>query len=659
MNTTGETKMHAELLPIEKMIKKTLDRRSFDRIQMQMPFDESSIIFLGSNMREHSSFWTNCLIELVNHDIEKFHGKNFYPKVKNLSKTFKDGLVKLPDRLNYTGTLGRAVVPTACCLRVIYGNAHSEMDIDKHLNGDVHLNELVDSFRETDEGRTYRDADPELAAFFTQLEWICPTVPRGSIVVWHGFHTTKGDKNSIAPKATMFLDYTEKDVLTHKLRTHYVDLIRSQPFDPGSGNLNGRSSRPTIEFNAAKGISQAINLPQTAIVDGPQADTMMGKLYVTWESILRQGYGVITPIVNTNDRASEEAPAHYKTQTGRFPWYMTQKELDTIHDDHLQCKKEFESFLTYFVFEREMRFLTCWLLRHGGGEYNDLNDLWETMKVNTELFDSDTREFRWNIDTIFEKHSKPKDVKHLQEKYNQKKTKDQRTRKIEREQYIVENMSTEEIIQFHYNSWYMLFTNARILDVSARKGNPSWETQSKCWFGMFGGNYEGKSWLAGKAAAEIFNDNYFMYWRENMGAQGPKSKEPNKGDPAMCVGHSLQDLNDFIEKKVRDGLAAHVHKRCGQGGGKIIAGDSGMGGGTTYMAGKSHLKLQTGKFGATLAHAFYKNPLVVLERFRVKTHASWGAGHVDHDVQSRIKHIEFGSANMALFKQFVQLNENF
>jgi len=29
------------------------------------------------------------------------------------------------------------------------------------------------------------------------------------------------------------------------------------------------------------------------------------------------------------------------------------------------------------------------------------------------------------------------------------------------------------------------------------------------------------------------------------------------------------------------------------------------------------------------------------------------------NVQSRIKHIEFGSTNMALFKQFVQLDENF
>ena len=66
-----------------------------------------------------------------------------------------------------------------------------------------------------------------------------------------------------------------------------------------------------------------------------------------------------------------------------------------------------------------------------------------------------------------------------------------------------------------------------------------------------------------------------------------------------------------------------------------------MGAGTTYTAGRAHLKMQTGKFGTTLALAFYSDPLVVLERFRVKTQASWGAGHVDHDVQTRPRMIQY------------------
>ena len=67
----------------------------------------------------------------------------------------------------------------------------------------------------------------------------------------------------------------------------------------------------------------------------------------------------------------------------------------------------------------------------------------------------------------------------------------------------------------------------------------------------------------------------------------------------------------------------------------MIAKASGMGPVTTYLHGDAHIELQVGKFGSTLAHAFYKDPIVVFERFRVKTFASWGLGHVDHRVRSR------------------------
>ncbi len=648
---TGETKMalHAELNTMEKGIIKTLDGRSFDRIQMQMPFDESSIIFLVANEREHSSFWTNCLIELVNHDLylareDAQYTSKFYPKLTHLKNVFKDGLVTLPSRLNYTGNLGRAETPTSCCLRVLNGKEECGAD----------LNELIDSFRKTK--RMYTDVDPRFHSMkeqFSVLEWFCPMVPRGSIVVWHGFHTTKGDKNSTVPKATMFLDYTEMDVLSEEQRKYYVKLIRSQPFDPGSGNLNGRSSRATIEFNAAKEISQAATLPQTKIVGGLQVDTTVGSLNVDRETILRQGYGVITPVVNINN---EDANS-YVRRTGRFPWFMSQDELDQIHKIRQQSKEEFQSFLTYFVFEREMRFLTYWLIRHG--KMTELGPLWEKMKVNTELFDPATRRFKWIDDCkiIVEIYGVPDkaEMANLRGKYNQKKTKEQQSRKISREVYILENMTLKEQVDFHYNSWFMLFKHARLLDISIRQGQKKWKSQRKCWLGMFGGDGQ----AAGKAAADLFNDNYFMYWRENMGTQGPKKTNPNKGEAAMCVGTTLAQINEFIERKVSHGPAAHMHKRCGQGGGKIIAGDSGMGGGTTYTAGAAHLELQTGKFGATLAHAFYTNPMVVLERFRVKTHASWGAGHVDHNVQSRPRRIndlyrnsEFQTSD---YKQFIKV----
>lgn len=631
MATTGETKMalHAELNPMEKGIIKTLDGRSFDRIQMQMPFDESSIMFLVAKEREHSSFWTNCLIELVNHDLklageETPYTSTFYPPpLKKLDNVFKDGLVKLPPILNYKGTVGHAEMPTNCCVRALNGL----QDCGAMLNG------LIDDFRKTERGQIYTLNDPThkwIKQSSPVLEWFCPTVPSGSIVVWHGFHTTKGYKNDTSPKATMFLDYTETGVLSKEQREYYVKLIRSQPFDPGSGNLNGRSSRATIEFNAAKEISQAATLPQTKMVGGLQVDTTVGSLNVNRDTILRRGYGVITPVVNIKN---EDANS-YVTRTGRFPWFMSPDELDTFHKLRQQSKEEFQSFLTYFVFEREMRFLTYWLIHHG--RKTALLPLWKKMTLHTELFDPETRCFKWMDDyNIIVKHyGFPDKVKmgNLRYKYNQKKTDEQKKRKISRERYILENMTSDELVEFHYNSWFMLFKHARLLDISIRKDQPNWNSQKKCWLGMFGG--DGQS--AGKAAADNFNDNYFMYWRENMGTQGPKKTEPNKKDAAMCIGTTLAQINEFIERKVRHGPAAHMHKRCGQGGGKIIAGDSGMGGGTTYTAGAAHLELQTGPVGATLAHAFYKEPLVVLERFRVKTHASWGAGHVDHSVQSRL-----------------------
>ena len=84
----------------------TLDKRSFNRIQMQIPFMESSIIFFTSNVLDHSSFWTNCIIELVTHDIQQFGGSHFYPSRQRTEKLFTDGLVMLPKKLNFSGRLG-------------------------------------------------------------------------------------------------------------------------------------------------------------------------------------------------------------------------------------------------------------------------------------------------------------------------------------------------------------------------------------------------------------------------------------------------------------------------------------------------------------------------------------------------------------------------
>ena len=595
------TPLHAELLPVEKRILKMLDGRSFHRIQMQIPFAESSIIFLAANVPAHTSLWTNALIELVNFDLQQHGGQHFYPKLKSLANVFHDGLVTLPKALNYMGALGLTKTPTACVRRMLHGDSASP------------YNALIDAFVQTQRGTFY--AQHPLKAQFTHLEWICPDVPPGGIVVWHGFHTTKGDKDSIEPKATLFLDYAEHVVLPDTLREHYVALIRRQPFDPGSGTLNTRSSRPTIEFNAAKGLSQAPALPGTRLTGGAQPDPRVGVLQVNRDAVLRQGYGIVLPLVH-----GAAVP------TGCFPWFMSQAELHNYHFLRANAKFEFERFLTYFVFEREMRYLTCWLAVYAPDK-PDFATLWNILKRKTELFDIETRRF-WRpsiVTDIVAHHGQPRDVQALQALYSQPRNS------------ALGNMTPTQIVQFHYNSWVALFRHARLLNVTARSEQAVFAEQARCWFGMFGGRL-GALKMRGNAAAEhVFNDRYFMYWRLGMGSQGPSKS----GDPAMCVGRTLDDLNAFLEHKVADGPVAHLHRRMAQGGGKKIAGDSGMGPATTYMHGPAHVQLQTGVFGATLAHAFYQDPLVVFERFRVKTHASWGAGHVDHNVQSRPRMIQY------------------
>jgi hypothetical protein len=93
-----------------------------------------------------------------------------------------------------------------------------------------------------------------------------------------------------------------------------------------------------------------------------------------------------------------------------------------------------------------------------------------------------------------------------------------------------------------------------------------------------------------------------------------------------------------MEKK-----AAEKHDRGGGQTSMMIVQKSGMGPVTTYLHGDAHIELQVGKFGSTLAHAFYNDPIVVFERFRVKTFASWGLGHVDHRVRSRIENYNWNN----------------
>lgn len=585
--------IHGDPNPREKSIIKTLDGRSFNRIQMQIPFGESSIIFLTSDKPRDTMFWTNCLIDLVNHDIHAFNGSHMFPNHKG-AFPWNDGLVKLPKIINYKNEIksdmqrAESKTATRCIQRVLDGSSDAG-----------NLNPLVDSFRETPKAKRYRKTSKR----FERLEWVCPDVPDGGIVVWHGFHTTKADKGSLRPKATMFLDYTEKNTLSDDDREYYESLIRKQPFDPGSGNRNCRGTKPTIEYNQAKGLPQAmVDDRQTThkITGGVLDNPSVGTLTVDRDAVIQRGYAVIVPVL-----------ADQPTPEGCFRWEMNISELDMYHNLRKEIKIEFERFLTYFLFEREMRYLSCWLSVHT--KYDIFTQFWEFLKTQQDLFDPVERTLHSNIQREFQRVLETTGYK---------------THNMQEEQQWYDNrkywdMTNKEHIRrmkmFQYHSWFRLFKKAQLLNIKD-DGN-----QKKLWWGLFGGQYKNERFGGQKAGQQVFNDKYFMNWRTGMGSQSGLS---------MCPDG--MDINEFIESKVREGFDAHIHTRNNQGGGKKIAWDSGMGPATTFMGGKHHVELQTGAYGCTLAKAFYNDPLVVFERFRIKTEAGWGAGHVDHSVQSRL-----------------------
>ena len=158
-----------------------------------------------------------------------------------------------------------------------------------------------------------------------------------------------------------------------------------------------------------------------------------------------------------------------------------------------------------------------------------------------------------------------------------------------------------------FMAWVSITKKACWMDIN--------EGQEDVWKCIFGDQRTS----ARKHAERLMNDKGFMNWRKGMSHSN------------MLNGISLSDLNHYIEKKA--GEQGHA-RGFGQTS-MMITRASGMGPATTYLHGDAHIELQVGKFGSTLAQTFYKDPIVVFERFRVKTFMSWGLGHVDHRVRSR------------------------
>jgi len=82
----------------------------------------------------------------------------------------------------------------------------------------------------------------------------------------------------------------------------------------------------------------------------------------------------------------------------------------------------------------------------------------------------------------------------------------------------------------------------------------------------------------------------------------------------------------FYQRRI-DGTKTHF-ARCG---GIKLPATSGMGPASSYYSGISHLKLQTCPAMMRLARSFYSQPIMIPERYRIKTAELWKSGaHIDH-----------------------------
>ena len=110
----------------------------------KIPFGESSIIFLCAvNDLDNSTFWTNLLVLLITYSIEM--GSTVFFE-KDQYKIFEDGLVALPEIINYneSSKSQHIVKPQNVVQRILHGKQDCGV-----------LNEIIDDFRQTEQALQY------------------------------------------------------------------------------------------------------------------------------------------------------------------------------------------------------------------------------------------------------------------------------------------------------------------------------------------------------------------------------------------------------------------------------------------------------------------------------------------------------------------------
>jgi hypothetical protein len=575
-----------------------LAARSSNRIQIQIPLGESLITFLHCSAPNATATVMGALVDLILFDARHNRSHIFHMTEDALGK----GLVKLPSPLQFPSTWSRADQDALAAGRPVRAELHT--NLARALAGDMSAQSLLHSDLATLVDKAQKTLDlSALPDGEWQLEWICPAVPEGSVVLWHGWHTTRSS-DTTAVKTAIFFDYAEASVL-HALEgglSEYAKLNSDNAYtDVGSGNSATRSAAFTREYCAHR------NLPSIAphsLIGPHSADGLAGDL-----------------------RASVEANGFLVVPLNKL---CTGDEMDEVRTLVNATALEAGDYITYVLFEREVFFLTAWLRRFAPDDdpylHLALEEAWTWLLglAGKPLFGPEgvpglpSTPLKRLLDfaLYFEPLEGGRPAYCLRER---KETHDEALWLDDKTSAQTPAAKDEEAWYCaHLHEWGRLVHFGALLDVRApaadpppKKGEWEWNPQILLW------------------------DEVLPFLRKNQRAETPLLGHPLLAYRRHGLGHPEpgQSLADWLEATLRatDSPYDFYHESVAQSGGRLIANDSGMGPASSLYGGTAHLALQTHPAMWRIAVALYgPHPALVPERLRFKVAAPWGKVHVDH-----------------------------
>jgi len=99
----------------------------------------------------------------------------------------------------------------------------------------------------------------EMPAARVQLFVLQPRADPGSLLLWKGWHGSRGLTDSTHPNVAMFIDYARRNVFTSDERQFVHTLSASRPFQMGAGALACRHSGWNHRYNGGAGGEGGLN----------------------------------------------------------------------------------------------------------------------------------------------------------------------------------------------------------------------------------------------------------------------------------------------------------------------------------------------------------------------------------------------------------------